>query len=79
MVTQGRGAPEIDIFEAERDKANPTGQVASQSAQFAPFTHDYIYLNDTTDEWDIFDPTTVPNTYRGSAVYVVSLFVVVFD
>ncbi|KAF8339434.1 beta-glucan synthesis-associated [Amanita rubescens] len=43
----GRGAPEIDLFEVEKDKVNPTGQVASQSAQFAPFTHDYVYGNDT--------------------------------
>jgi hypothetical protein len=73
-VTQGRGSPEIDIFEAEKDKINQTGQVASQSAQFAPFSHDYTYLNGTLDEWNIFDPTTTwPNTYHGSAVYVVFL------
>jgi beta-glucan synthesis-associated protein KRE6 len=61
VVTQGCGSLNIDIFEAERDKA-----------QFAPFSHDYTYLNDTLDEWNIFDPTmTVPNTYHGSAVYVV--------
>jgi hypothetical protein len=42
-VTKGQGAPEIDIFEAERDKDNPTGQVTSQSAKFAPFSHDYVY------------------------------------
>lgn len=69
VVTQGRGAPEIDIFEAERDKQNPTGQVASQSAQFAPFAHDYTYLNDTTSEWMVYDQSkTIPNPYRGSAV-----------
>ncbi|KAF8325733.1 beta-glucan synthesis-associated, partial [Amanita rubescens] len=27
--------------------------VVSQSAQFAPFTHDYVYLNDTQDEFVI--------------------------
>jgi hypothetical protein len=42
-VTKGRGAPEIDIFEAERDNDNPAGQVTSQNAQFAPFSHDYVY------------------------------------
>jgi hypothetical protein len=74
MVTQGRGKPEIDIFEVEKVKVNPTDQVTSQSAPFAPFSHDYTYLNDTSDEWSIFDPTmTVPNTYNGSAVYVVFL------
>lgn len=68
-VNKGRGAPEIDIFEIEKDKANPTGQVASQSAQFAPFTHDYLYGNATSDQYQIYDTTiTRPNTYRGSAV-----------
>jgi hypothetical protein len=38
---------EVSIFEAERDKSNPTGQVVLQSAQF---THDYTYLNDTVDD-----------------------------
>ncbi|TFK35297.1 beta-glucan synthesis-associated protein-domain-containing protein [Crucibulum laeve] len=67
--TKGRGAPEIDIFEASKDKQNPHGQTVSQSAQFAPFSHDYIYLNATADEWEIFDPDrTRPNTYHGSAV-----------
>ncbi|KAG5652377.1 hypothetical protein H0H81_005207 [Sphagnurus paluster] len=68
-VKQGRGAPEIDIFEAERDKAATTGHVVSQSAQFAPFTHDYLYNNATNDQWQIFSPNvTRPNNYRGSAV-----------
>ncbi|KAF8996765.1 glycoside hydrolase family 16 protein [Hymenopellis radicata] len=66
---RGRGAPEIDIFEAERDKAAGVGQVVSQSAQFAPFTADYVYLNATEDEWKIYDDTvTRANSYRGSAV-----------
>ncbi|KAI0659067.1 beta-glucan synthesis-associated [Cubamyces menziesii] len=66
----GRGVPEIDILEAEKNKAEGgVGQVVSQSAQFAPFTHDYLYLNDTQDEWWIYDDTiTRPNTYKGSAI-----------
>jgi Beta-glucan synthesis-associated protein SKN1/KRE6/Sbg1 len=57
----GRCAPEIDIFEAERDKVNPTGQVASQSA---PFTQDYVYPNARA----IYNTNmTVPNSYHGSA------------
>ena len=62
----GRGVPEIDILEAERNKAaDGVGQVVSQSAQFAPFTHDYLYANDTQDEWWIYDTTvTRPNTYK---------------
>ncbi|KAG6811656.1 hypothetical protein H0H92_006418 [Tricholoma furcatifolium] len=68
-VSVGRGAPEIDIFEAEHSKTTLTGQVASMSAQFAPFTADYVYLNATADEWNIFSPNvTAPNTYHGSAV-----------
>ncbi|KAG5337576.1 hypothetical protein J132_01609 [Termitomyces sp. J132] len=65
----GRGAPEIDIFEAEHAKDVPTGQVASMSAQFAPFTADYNYLNATADQWTVYTPdVTRPNTYKGSAV-----------
>ncbi|KAF9044091.1 glycoside hydrolase family 16 protein [Panaeolus papilionaceus] len=64
---RGRGAPEIDIFEAEKDKALP-GHVVSQSAQFAPFTHDYNY-NNGTGNWVNFDDTrSRANDYRGSAV-----------
>ncbi|KII85737.1 glycoside hydrolase family 16 protein [Plicaturopsis crispa FD-325 SS-3] len=67
-VGVGRGAPEIDILEVERNKLGD-GQVVSQSAQFAPFTHDYIYLNATSDEWTVYDPTiSRANTYTGSAV-----------
>lgn len=47
----------------------------SQSAQFAPFTHDYIYYNSTPDEHIIYNPEiTVPNSYRGSAVYVIASY-----
>ena len=65
-----RGVPEIDILEAEKDKEEGgVGQVASQSAQFAPFTHDYLFNNDTTDAWTIYDPSiTRENDYRGSAM-----------
>ncbi|KIJ05278.1 glycoside hydrolase family 16 protein, partial [Paxillus involutus ATCC 200175] len=64
----GRGAPEIDILEVEHNKLG-SGQLVSQSGQFAPFTQDYLYLNDTQDEWIVYTPNiTVPNSYRGSAV-----------
>ncbi|PBK96428.1 glycoside hydrolase family 16 protein [Armillaria gallica] len=66
---RGRGAPEIDIFEAEKDKLATTGQVVSQSAQFAPFSADYVYGNSTDAEWEIYDESlTRPNSYHGSAV-----------
>ncbi|KAF8810897.1 beta-glucan synthesis-associated, partial [Phlegmacium glaucopus] len=66
--SRGRGAPEIDVFEAEKDKNFPTGQVVSQSAQFAPFTHDYLYGNGTGlwTNWNV--SSTRANTYRGSAL-----------
>ncbi|KAJ8594095.1 glycoside hydrolase family 16 protein [Rhizopogon salebrosus TDB-379] len=67
-VKVGRGAPEIDILEVEHNKLG-SGQVVSQSGQFAPFTHDYLYLNETQDEWFINTPNiTTSNSYRGSAV-----------
>ncbi|KAH8827236.1 beta-glucan synthesis-associated [Flagelloscypha sp. PMI_526] len=66
---RGRGAPEIDIFEAEIDKDTQVGQVISQSAQFAPFNADYNFLNATTDEFQIFNTAkTRMNSYKGSAI-----------
>jgi hypothetical protein len=49
-VSQGHGAPEIGVFQVEKDTANLTGQVASHSVQFTSFTHGYTYLNDTADK-----------------------------
>ncbi|KAI0047870.1 glycoside hydrolase family 16 protein [Auriscalpium vulgare] len=67
-VSHGRGAPEIDILEAEHNK-HGDGGVVSQSAQFAPFTHDYLYSNDTSDEWYVYNTAiSSPNNYHGSAV-----------
>lgn len=67
-VNVGRGAPEIDILEVEHNKVG-SGQVVSQSGQFAPFSHDYTYLNATQDEWFINTPSiTNANPYLGSAV-----------
>lgn len=66
---KGRGAPEIDVFEGERNKTGAPGGIVSQSAQFAPFTHDYLFDNSTSDKYTIFNNSiTVPNSYRGSAV-----------
>lgn len=42
---RGRGAPELDVFEAEIDKSTNLGHVVSQSAQFAPFSADYNFYN----------------------------------
>ncbi|KAJ7498598.1 beta-glucan synthesis-associated [Mycena latifolia] len=63
-VTVGRGAPEIDILEAQPDQV--AGQVVSQSAQFAPFTHDYDINTATADAWTIYNTSvTRPNGYKG--------------
>jgi hypothetical protein len=67
--TKGRGAPEIDILEVEKDNENKVGQVVSQSAQFAPFTHDYVYGNESEDQWKVFDAgRTRANVYMGDAL-----------
>jgi hypothetical protein len=66
VYTKGRGAPDIDIFEIKINKASGVTQVASQSAQLAPFTHDYEY---NTDALSISDPSlTTPIGYHGSAI-----------
>ncbi|CAK5262481.1 unnamed protein product [Mycena citricolor] len=68
-VTVGRGAPEIDILEAERNKIAVAGQVVSQSAQFAPFNANYQYVNTTTASWQVFNSSiSRANNYRGSGV-----------
>ncbi|KAF9477276.1 beta-glucan synthesis-associated [Pholiota conissans] len=66
-VTRGRGAPEIDIFEAEKDKDFPIVGVVSQSSQFAPFMHDYLYYNDSGQWSNQGNPLTRANSFRGSA------------
>ncbi|KAI5478155.1 glycoside hydrolase family 16 protein [Pseudohyphozyma bogoriensis] len=63
----GRGACEIDIFEASTGTDN--GYV-SQSAQWAPFNPYYYILNDTTAEVDLYTNAsydTYMNTYLGGA------------
>ncbi|KAL0570695.1 hypothetical protein V5O48_011270 [Marasmius crinis-equi] len=60
---RGRGVPEIDIIEIQHNDAGP-GTVASQSAQFAPFTHDYAF---DMAGYTIFDTNkTHLNGYQGS-------------
>lgn len=63
-VSKGRGAPEIDVLEAQKNKLGPGAKV-SQSAQFAPFSHDYVYDNTTQDVWWVYnEAVTQPNSYR---------------
>lgn len=58
----GRSAPEIDMFEAQI--TDETGFV-SQSAQWAPFNHGYIWFN-TSDNEIIPNPSiSQQNTYVG--------------
>ncbi|KAF9256746.1 SKN1-domain-containing protein [Marasmius fiardii PR-910] len=60
---RGRGAPEIDVIEIQHNDIGP-GNVASQSAQFAPFTHGWEF--DKTG-YTIYDTSkTHYNGYTGS-------------
>jgi len=59
----GRSAPEIDVFEAQVTAA--VGQV-SQSAQFAPFNHGYIWLNTSQNEVIVDPSISYQNPFIGS-------------
>ncbi|KAG8706592.1 hypothetical protein FRC08_000955 [Ceratobasidium sp. 394] len=59
----GRGAPEIDMFEAEVDSVTRVGHI-SQSGQWAPFGYAYEWLN-TTDNLKIYGEDTFLNSYVG--------------
>lgn len=62
---KGRGAPEIDVIEAQIDTVNREGQ-ASQSFQVAPFNAGYLF-NNQTSAVTINDPTiTKFNNFKGS-------------
>ena len=64
-VSVGRGAPEIDIFEAEHNKTGGTNGIISMSSQYAPFDADYLYQSDTADKWIVYNETlTQANTYQ---------------
>ncbi|RDX53906.1 glycoside hydrolase family 16 protein [Polyporus arcularius HHB13444] len=61
----GRSAPEIDVFEAQINQDTLIAQV-SQSAQWAPFNHAYVWQN-TSDNEVIADPSiSFQNTFTGS-------------
>ncbi|KAK1221780.1 hypothetical protein PQX77_015398 [Marasmius sp. AFHP31] len=70
---RGRGAPEIDIIEVQKDKAEDpltglerTGNVVSQSVQFAPFSHDYTIV-ENANTFTVYNASnTYVNTYHGS-------------
>jgi beta-glucan synthesis-associated protein KRE6 len=63
-VGRGRGAPEIDIIEAQIDNVRRQGQ-ASQSYQTAPFNAFYEFVN-TTPAATIYNPSVTKfNSYKG--------------
>ena len=63
-VKNGRGVPEIDIFETQIDVSNFTGEV-SQSAQVAPYNFHYEFDN-TSDATTIYDGSISHlNSYKG--------------
>ena len=66
-INTGRGAPEIDILEAEKDKTGREGGSVSQSAQFAPFSENYNFDQTQTT---IYNTTiTNLNTYKCVLVF----------
>ncbi|KAG5642292.1 hypothetical protein DXG03_003036 [Asterophora parasitica] len=64
----GRASPEIDIFEAI--VADGVGQV-SLSSQWAPFNAMYDWFN-TTDNYEIYNPNTVLNEYKGGGCHILT-------
>ncbi|KZT44415.1 glycoside hydrolase family 16 protein [Sistotremastrum suecicum HHB10207 ss-3] len=65
-VGVGRGAPEIDIIEAQVDIPLRQGQ-ASQSYQTAPFNAAYEFVNTTPPTTIYNDAITQFNNYKGSS------------
>ncbi|OBZ76649.1 Beta-glucan synthesis-associated protein KRE6 [Grifola frondosa] len=63
----GRSAPEIDIFEAQITGTPLTAQV-SQSAQWAPFNHGYIWLNTSANEVIPNTSISMQNSYIGGVL-----------
>lgn len=64
-VTVGRGAPEIDVLEAQISIARGVGQV-SQSLQVAPFNINYQFNNANNASTPIQGSTTAFNVYKGA-------------
>jgi beta-glucanase (GH16 family) len=63
-VSRGRGAPEIDIIEAQINTHLRHGEV-SQSLQVAPFNHGYEFVNSTPSTTVYDDAQTFINSYKG--------------
>lgn len=60
-MSVGRGAPEIDALEAQKNKQGAGGRV-SQSAQFAPFSYNYTF--DMSAITVVNTSATIFNPYR---------------
>lgn len=63
--SKGRGAPEIDVIEAQIDTVNRVGQ-ASQSFQIAPFNAGYQFNNQTPAVSIVNPDITIFNNFKGS-------------
>ena len=63
-VSRGRGAPEIDLLEAQVDTRVRQGQV-SQSYQTAPYNANYQFVNSTPATQIYNDQITTFNSYKG--------------
>ncbi|KAF5393324.1 hypothetical protein D9757_000583 [Collybiopsis confluens] len=63
----GRSAPEIDVLEAQIDQNTLVAEV-SQSAQWAPFNHAYIW-NNNSDNMIVEDPSiSTLNSFMGNVL-----------
>ncbi|KIJ29685.1 glycoside hydrolase family 16 protein [Sphaerobolus stellatus SS14] len=63
-VSRGRGAPEIDLIEAQIDVVKRIGE-ASQSYQTAPYNANYQFVNTTPAATIYNDNITAFNSYKG--------------
>jgi beta-glucan synthesis-associated protein KRE6 len=63
----GRASPEIDIFEAQKNKQGTGGRV-SQSVQMAPFSNLYYFPNTSADVTINNPDSTHLNSYRCSSI-----------
>ncbi len=74
----GRGAPEIDMFEAQVGGTPPKGHV-SMSGQWAPFNEKYVWKN-TSDNLIIYNTSLSQlNTYIGGPTQQATSVVVTTD
>ncbi|GAA5966221.1 hypothetical protein JCM8115_006413 [Rhodotorula mucilaginosa] len=68
---KGRGATEIDIFEATVIASEGIGEV-SMSGQWAPFNPGYEYINSSSEYFEMYSDLCIANTYLGGATQQVT-------